>query len=221
VLYGAGRSRAAHVPATAESEKNMENVNTQLVLILAGVTIAVLLQAGVLLGIFLAMRKAVKTAQDALQTAKEQSDQYRAKLMPIIETGSQLIATGKDLVASTETLINNLKPQLETAATELADMTRDIRTQVNQLQDSVNEVAQKARLQVDRVDGMTTSTLNGLERVGTFLNQAVNLPIRQVNGVVAAAKAVIETLRAPAPPRARPRPAPRPTRVDQDKDLFV
>src|SRR5438045_1009141 len=76
--------------ATGAREKNMLNVNTELLLILAGVTIAVLLQAGVLLGIFLTMRKAVRTA-------KEEADEYRAKLTPIIETGSQLMTTGKAL----------------------------------------------------------------------------------------------------------------------------
>jgi ABC-type transporter Mla subunit MlaD len=192
----------------------MLNVNTELLLILAGVTIAVLLQAGVLLGIFLTMRKAV-------QTAKEEADEYRAKLTPIIESGSQLITTGKDLVASTQTLIDNIRPQLVSAAAELSTLTREIRAQVNQIQDSVDEVALKARHHVDRVDNMTTSLLNGVDRFGAFLNEAVHVPIRQVNGVVAAAKAVMDTLRSPTPSRPRPRPVPQPMHVEDDKDLFV
>jgi len=192
----------------------MLNVNTELLLILAGVTIAVLLQAGVLLGIFLTMRKAV-------QTAKEEADLYRGKLAPIIESSSQLITTGKDLVASTQALIDGLKPQLVTAATELSTVTHEIRAQVNQLQDSLDEVAAKARNQVNRVDSMTTSALNGLDRFGTFLNEAVHVPIRQVNGVVAAAKAIMDTLKSPAPARSRPRPVSRPLHVEDDKDLFV
>src|SRR3954452_10090076 len=185
----------------------MLTVNTELLLILAGVTIAVLLQAGVLLGIFLTMRKAV-------QTAKEEADLYRGKLAPIIESSSQLITTGKDLVASTQALIDGLKPQLITAATELSTVTHEIRAQVNQLQDSLDEVAAKARNQVNRVDSMTTSALNGLDRFGTFLNEAVHVPIRQVNGVVAAAKAIMDTLKSPAPARSRPRPVSRPLHVE-------
>src|SRR3954471_16016580 len=190
----------------------MLNVNTELLLILAAVAIAVLLQAGVLLGIFLTMRKAV-------QTAKEEADLYRGKLTPIIESSSQLISTGKDLVASTQTLINGLKPQLVGAATELSNLTREIHAQLNELQDSVDEVAQKARHQVNRVDSMTTSALNGLDRFGTFLNEAVHVPIRQVNGVVAAAKAIVDSLRAPARPR--PRAVSQSLQVEEDKDLFV
>ena len=196
----------------------MLSVNTELLLILGGVTLAVLMQAFVLLGIFLTMRKAV-------QTAKEEADEYRAKITPLIETGSKLISTGKDLVASTQTLIDNLRPQIQTAATEMANMTHDVHAQVNRLQDSVDDVVLKAHHQANRVDSMTTSFLNGVDRFGAFLNEAVHAPIRQVNGVVAAAKAVVDTLRAPAPPRpqraVRPRPAPQTVRGDDDKDLFV
>jgi len=193
----------------------MENVSTELLLILAGITAAVLLQAGVLVGIFLTMRK-------ALQTAKEGAEEYRAKLMPLIDSASHLINTGNDLVLATETLVNNLKPEIETAVTEMANITRDVHDQVNRLQASMDEVAARARQQADRVDGMTTSFLNGLDRFGSFLNDAVHVPIRQVNGVIAAAKAVIDTLRAPAPTRqSRPQPVSRPMQVEEDKDLFV
>lgn len=201
--------------ATNVRENNMENVSTDMLLILAGVTVAVLLQAGVLLGILLTMRKAV-------QTAKEEADEYRAKLTPILESGSKLITTSNDLVAATTSLINHLKPELEAAATEMANMSRDLHAQFNLLQGAVDGVALKAWHQADRVDRMTTSFLNGLDRLGGFVNEAVHLPIRQVNGVVAAARAVVDTLRAPAPPR-QPRSgsAPRPTHIDEDKDLFV
>ena len=192
----------------------MLTLNTEMLLILGGVTVAVLLQAFVLLGIYLTVRKAV-------QTAKEQSEEYRAKLTPIIDNGSQLIATGKELLASTQALVDGIRPQVQTATTELANLTHDVRSQVNQLQASVDEVAQKARHQADRVDGMTTSFLNGVDRFGAFVNEAAHVPIRQVNGVVAAARAVIDSLRSTAPPRPRPRPAASSVHVDEDKDLFV
>jgi hypothetical protein len=69
---------------------------------------------------------------------------------------------------------------------------------------------------------MTTSFLNGVDRFGTFLNDAVHVPVRHANGVVAAVKAVVDTLRSPAAPR-RPRPesTPRHMHVEDDKDLFV
>lgn len=192
----------------------MANTETLLIVFIAITGAAVLLQAAVLLGLFLTVRKAVKTAN-------EQADEYRTKLTPLIETGSQLINTANDLVASTQKFIKNIQPKVESTVTELAGMAGDIRAEAARLQASVDEVAARARHQADRVDGMTTSFLNGIDRFGHFLNEAVHMPIRQVNGVVAAAKAVVDSLRAPAPPRPRSRPAAQTAHVADDKDLFV
>jgi methyl-accepting chemotaxis protein len=208
-------------PALVVREITMPNSNIEtLLMIFVGITaVAVLLQACVLLGIFLTVRKAVHRGQD-------QADVVRAKLIPfldiskeLMESGKEVVQTAKDLMKSANTLITDLEPRLESAATELADMVRDVHLQASRLQASVDEVAGKARRQADRVDQMATSTLNGLDRFGSFVNEAVNLPVRQLSGVIAAARAVVGTMRAPASPR--PRRAPQPTPVNEDKDLFV
>jgi methyl-accepting chemotaxis protein len=199
----------------------MSNSNIEMLLmIFIGITaVAVLLQACVLFGMFLAIRKAIGIG-------KEEADEFQAKIVPVLDSAKQLmdsgqdvIRTAKDLVKSANSLITDLEPQLESAATDLADMARDIHQQANQLQGAVDEVAFKAWRQVDRVDQMATSTLNGLERIGRVINEAVNVPVRQLSGVIAAAKAVVGTLRGSAP--ARPRRAPRAAPVTDDKDLFV
>ncbi len=199
----------------------MPNSNVEMLLmIFVGITaVAVLLQACVLLGMFLIIRKAI-------EGGKEEAAEFRAKLIPVLdgskalmESGQDVIRTAKDLMKSANSLITDLEPHLEAAATELANITRDVHQQANQLQAAIDEVAFKARRQVDRVDHMATSTLNGLERFGIFVNEALNVPVRQLSGVIAAAKAVVGAMRAPAP--ARPRRAAQAAPVADDKDLFV
>ena len=191
----------------------MTDSNTQtLLIVFVGLTaVAVLLQAGVLLGIFLTVRKAVTFAKD-------EAEHYRGKVLPLIDSGNKLVLSGKELVASATNLINTVEPQLSTAASELAEMTRSLHVQTERLQAQADEVAAKVRVQTARVDGMTTSLLNGVDRAGRFLNEAVNVPIRQVNGVVAAARAVVDTLRTPPPPRAARVSAEVPA---DEKDLFI
>lgn len=184
-----------------------------LLMVFIGITaLAVLLQAFVLLGLYVTVRKAVRVGQ-------EQADEYRSKITPVLEGSNEIIKTAKDLIGSVRSLITNLRTPLESVAAEWEGMTRDLHAQANRLQASLDESVEKARHQVDRVDGMATSMLNGLDRFGSFLNEAVHVPIRQVNGVIAAARAVVETLRAPVPPR--PPRAPQPANVTEDKDLFV
>jgi methyl-accepting chemotaxis protein len=187
------------------------NLETLLIVFIAITGLSVLIQACVLLGIFLTVRKAVANG-------KEQADEFRSKLTPVLQTSKDFMESANGLFAITKKLIDGLDPKLQSAATDLAAMSRDLHEQTTRLRASADEMAEKVRRQADRVDSMTTSALNGLDRIGSFVNQAMNIPIRQVSGVVAAAKAVIDTLRAPVPPR--PRRSPQPA-ADTDKDLFV
>ena len=207
----------------------MPTSNT-LELIFIGITaVAVLMQAFLLLGIYLTVVKAVQSMNEKVGELKDDAAAFRSTITPVMNEAKELMVTARDVVAtvktvmaSTRTLIEELEPRLESAATDLADIARDIHVQANQLQASVDEVARKARRQADRVDGMATSVLNGLERFGSFVNQTVSVPVRQVSGVVAAAKAVVETLRSPSPP-SRVRQAGHATGepTTDDRDMFV
>ncbi len=188
------------------------NLETLLIVFIAITGLSVLMQALVLLGIFLTVRKAVQGGQ-------QQADEFRSKLTPVLETSKEFMESANKVFTATKGLIDGLDPKLQSAATELAEMSREIHSQTNALQVSVAEVAENLRRQAIRVDSMTTAALNGLDRAGGFINQAIDLPVRQVSGVIAAARAVIETLRAPVPPRQRRAPQPNP--ATDEKDLFV
>jgi hypothetical protein len=188
-----------------------------LIIFIAITGLAVLLQAGVLLAMFLTLRKAIASA-------RERAEGFEGKIFPVVQTAHQFLSTGQELVESIRSLVTKLDPPLQSA--ELDAMSKDLHAQATRLQNSVDDMAQKAHRQAERVDGMTTSFLNGLDRVGSFINQAVDAPIRQASGVIAAIKAVVETLRAPGTPRRRRAPqreAATPQRVHQtgDQDLFV
>ena len=198
----------------------MTNWNTDTILLLmVGFTgVAVLLQFCVLLGIFLTTRK-------ALATAKEKADEIEASVMPLIHHSKDLVRSTKELVQKTTEVMARLEPKLDAAATDLSEMVSSARAETARIQASVDEINDRVRRQAARVDGMTTSVLNGVDRVGHFVSEAVNVPVRQVSGIpgpqaekiVAAAKAVVDVLRAPAPPRHTPREP----RATEDKDLFV
>ncbi len=182
----------------------MSNWNTDTILIaMVAVTGAsVLLQSIVLLAIFLALRKGMKEA-------KNQADEVRSAVVPVLHSS-------KDLIETTRELIAKLEPKLDRAANDLADMVRTTREQSDKIQASVEEINQRVRRQAARVDGMATSVLDGLDRAGHLVNDAVNIPMRRVSGVIAAARAVVDTLRTPAPARRSVQ-----TAASDDKDLFV
>ena len=65
---------------------------------------------------------------------------------------------------------------------------------------------------------MFSGVLDTVDRAGAIVTDLVNVPLRQLSGVAAFAKAAIGTLRSGAPQR---EPGPRATHSPADKDMFV
>jgi uncharacterized protein YoxC len=207
-------------PARVVGETPMQNMSqeTLFIIFIAFTGLAVSLQAGVLLAMFLTMRK-------ALASARKRTEGFEEKIFPLMQTAHHFLTTGQEVVESIRGLVTKLDPHVHSAAAELDAISKDLHAQATRLQASVDDIAQRAHRHAERVDGMTTSFLDKVDRAGTVVNQAVDVPIRQASGVIAAIKAVVETLRAPAPRRRRTpqQEAATPQRVHQtgDQDLFV
>jgi uncharacterized protein YoxC len=169
----------------------MQHIDTILIIMVAIYGLSVFLHIAVLLGLAMAANKALKTA-------RQYADEMNAKVQPILHSSQELLVQTKDL-------ISKLEPKLESAANDLADITRTARQETARIAESADEITDRIRRQAERVDGMTNNALNSVDKVSHFLNTAVNAPVKQVTGVVAAARAVLNALRQPAP-RRRPRP---------------
>jgi|CZKL01.1.fsa_nt_gi hypothetical protein len=165
-------------------------------LVLVAITgFSALFQLIVLIAIFVFVRKAMKAAE-------QKTEEIRTVVMPII--------------TNTRDLIARVEPKLDAAASDLAEVTHALHAQAIKVQASADEVVGRVNRQVVRVDHMATTVLDKVEQVGVILNEAVKVPLRQVSGLVAAAKAMVDTFRAPTPPRRV-----NPTVITDDKDLLV
>jgi hypothetical protein len=156
------------------------NTDTILIVFVAIVGVLALLQALVLLGIFLSLRKAAKSAMVA-------TDDFKATVMPTIH--------------STRELIERISPQIVTISNGLAELTELLKKESRGVSVSASEIMERVNRQTLRLDGMLTNGLDAVERAGEVVETAVAAPIRQVNGIMAAIKAMVETYRSGAPGR--------------------
>ena len=168
----------------------MANTDTLLLVVCIFLGILTLLQIGFLISL------AVMGGR-ALKMAKEYGDEARSVATPALQNARELLEASRKLVA-------RLEPHLDAAASDIAEMTQVARDETRKIQASADEISERIRRQAERMDTMTTSTLNNVERVAHFVEGAVGMPVRQVAGIFAAAKAIVEALRSPAPPRRRP-----------------
>ena len=148
----------------------MENL-TPLFIALTGA--AVLLQAGILVALYLAVRR-TSARMEAVAT------EVKTKAIPALE--------------SAQSILVDIRPKLEVIAENLQESTSTIRAQVQRMDAIVNDAADRARLQVIRADELLSRTLDRVEETSDMVVKTVVSPVRQVSGLVQGITATLEFL---------------------------
>jgi hypothetical protein len=139
---------------------------------------AVVMQAVVLLAIFLSVKKGVGSVQKEV---------------------AELRATVVPLLRNSQDFLTRVGPRIESTTTDVSEMVRSLRDRIAKVETSTTVIVDRLERQTARVDSMMTGVLDSLERVGGYVAVAVNKPLKQLAGVLASIKAIVETMRAPAP----------------------
>lgn len=134
---------------------------------------AVVIQAGILISMYLAVRKT-----DARVEAL--TGDVRAKVLPMVETA--------------HSMLNELRPKIETVMTNVSESSAMIRTQLERVDATVSDVIDRARLQVIRADEMVGRTLDRVEATTDLVHETVISPVRKVSGLVQGVTAALEFL---------------------------
>lgn len=121
--------------------------------------VSVLLQAGVLLGMFIVMRKSAAKI-----------DEVKDKALPAL--------------ATTRSLLEDLAPKLKSATADLSDVAHTLKNQTDHVSESLDTLLQKTNAQMNRVDGMVTATFDALDHASKAVESAVATPMRRFNGVI-------------------------------------
>jgi len=135
--------------------------------------IAVMLQAAVLAAMYLAMRKSSER-MEALAT------EVKTKLLPGFEQGQALLL--------------DLGPKLKVIAENLEETTTTVRSQVQRVDATVNDVVDRARLQVIRADELLSRTLDRVEQTSDMVHKTVVSPVRQLSGLMQGITVALEFL---------------------------
>jgi methyl-accepting chemotaxis protein len=134
---------------------------------------AVVLQACVMLGMFLAVRKSGAKVE-AL------TEEIRTKVIPAAET--------------VHALLIEVRPKIETAVANVSESTTMIREQLQRIDATVSDIVDRSRLQVIRADDLVSRTLDKVEETTEIVHQSVISPVRQISGVIRGLTAALEYL---------------------------
>ena len=145
----------------------------QLNLFIALTGLAVLLQAGVLLAMYIAMRKS-SARMEALAT------EVKTKVLPTVEQAQEIIT--------------DIRPRLQVIAANLEETTATVRAQVQRIDAATNDTVDRARLQIIRADELLTRTLDRVEQTSDMVHKTVISPVRQFSGLIQGIAAGLEFL---------------------------
>jgi uncharacterized protein YoxC len=188
----------------------MENL---LPLFIAVTAIAVVLQAGILVAMYVAMRKTTAMLEATVE-------QVKLKALPTIDSANTIIAELRpkvgqiadgivelrpkvnqivDGVVELRPKVNQivdsvveLRPKVQTVADNVVGTTNTVRAEIQRVDATVNDVMDRARLQIIRADEMLTRTFDRVEHTTDVVTKTVVSPVRQVSGIVRGVSAGVE-----------------------------
>jgi len=150
----------------------MENLNL-LMLFIALTAIGVVIQAGMLTGMYLAVRKSSARMETLAAEVK-------SKVLPTAE-----------LVHS---MLTDLKPRIETIVSNASESSTLARAQMQRLDVTLSDLLDRTRLQVIRADELVSRTLDRVEDTTEMVHRTVVSPVRQLSGLVAGLTTGLEFL---------------------------
>lgn len=133
--------------------------------------IAVVIQAGVMVGLFLTVRETSKRVESL-------ASEVKTKALPTMETAQAMLV--------------ELRPRITEIVTNVDHSARMARTQMERLDATVSDVVDRTRLQVIRADELVNRTLDRVEETSDMVHQTVISPIRQLSGLMTGLSAGIE-----------------------------
>jgi hypothetical protein len=148
----------------------MENLLIIFIIVTAA---AVVLQAGILVAMFVAMRKT---------SAKVESlaEEVKIKVLPTAELAQSMIL--------------DLRPKIENILSNVSESTTLIGNQIARVDATLTDIVDRTRLQVIRADEFVNSTMDKLEETREAVQRTVVSPVRYASGLMHGITAGFEAL---------------------------
>ena len=138
---------------------------------IAVTTFAVVVQAGILVGLYLSVRKS-SAKMEALAT------EVTSKALPTMETVQNILV--------------ELRPRIEVMSVNFAESSTLVRNQLARIDATLTDALDRTRLQVIRADELLNRTMDRVEETSEVVHKTVISPLRQVNGLMAAISTGVE-----------------------------
>ena len=145
-------------------------MDEKLTIFIAVTSAAVVLQMLILAVIFFTLRK-LSTQVTTV------TDDVKAQALPLLESG-------KKLEAEIRRLLETSAPKVELVLDNAAAITTTAHGAIDRVETTLNDVLDRARLQMIRADEMVTRALDQVEETSEKVAHTVTTPVKHASGIV-------------------------------------
>jgi hypothetical protein len=138
---------------------------------IAATTFAVVIQAGILIGLYLAVRKSTERLEALAHEVK-------AKALPTMDT--------------VQTFLVEARPKIDLISTNVQESSTLVRNQLARFDATLTDALDRSRLQIIRADELLSRTMDKVEETSDAVHKTVISPLRQVNGLMTAISTGVE-----------------------------
>jgi methyl-accepting chemotaxis protein len=126
-------------------------------------SLAVIIQAGILVALFFSVKKTTERMESIAKHVE-------GSVLPVLE--------------STKSILEDAAPKLKEITGNLAETSGMLKTQITRMDVTFNDVVDRTRLQVIRVDELVSRTIDKVEETTEMMQQTVISPMKQISGIV-------------------------------------
>ncbi len=146
------------------------NNSVPLMILVGLIAVALLVQAGVLIGMAVGAAKAQKKMFAII-------DDLQGTMKPVL-------ASSRELIAASQQFLQSVEPKVSVISSNLVETTNIVRERAVTIGQAVDEITERSLQQAVRVDGMVAGSLDSVHRVTTSLERGIMVPVRQIQGVL-------------------------------------
>ena len=138
-------------------------METLLIISISVTALAVILQAGILITLYLRVMDASKKTESMVA-------EIHQRALPVLDSAGVILTDSRDKLGE---MAENLR-----AASSL------LRSQMERVDHTMSDILDRTRLQVIRADEMVTRTMDRVEETTEMVQQTVVSPVRQLTGLL-------------------------------------
>jgi len=169
-------------------------MQTLLIVFIVVTALAVVIQAGVLVSLYISVRKTSSRVESI-------AGDLQQRAVPALDAATAIL--------------NNSRGNLQTLTENLAATSTSLRNQVERVETTMGDIIDRTRLQVIRADEMVSRTLDRVEETSEFVQHTVISPVKQLAGLVSGLTVGLDAFfrRRKGPQRSQPQ--------TEDEELFI